>query len=157
MSLQKFCERPVVTISSAVSIVEACQMMWGKNVGCVIAIDAGKPCGILTDRDAALKIVRERKDPQQTTVREIMTPNLVCIGVDKTLHELTTLMRQHHVRRVPIVDGGEKVIGMVTLDDLLMLVGEEMSDLGQGISGALFSQPTTTEEGFPFAEWELYR
>ena len=53
--------------------------------------------------------------------------------------------------------GGEKVIGMVTLDDLVMLLGEEMSDLGQGISGALFSQPAAAEEGFPFAEWELYR
>jgi hypothetical protein len=51
----------------------------------------------------------------------------------------------------------KKVIGLVTLDDLLMLLGEEMSDLGQGISGALFSQPTVAEEGFPFAEWELYR
>jgi CBS domain-containing protein len=138
MSLQKFCERPLVTISSAMSIVEACQMMWEKNVGCVIAIDAGKPCGILTDRDAALKIVREKKDPQQTTVREIMTPNLVCIGVDKPLHELTTLMRQHLVRRVPIVNEGKKVIGLVTLDDLLMLLGEEMSDLGQASLG-LFS------------------
>jgi CBS domain-containing protein len=157
VSLQKFCERPVVTIAPEMTIVEACQRMWEKNVGCVIAIDAGKPCGILTDRDAALKVVRERKDPQQTTVREIMTANPVCLRVDKTLHELTTLMRQHQVRRVPIVDGGEQVIGMVTLDDLLMLLGEEMSDLGQGISGTLFSPPTTTEEGFPFAEWELYR
>ena len=106
MSLQKFCERPVVTISPEMTIVEACHMMWEKNVGCVVAVEAGKLCGILTDRDAALKVVREQKDPQQTMVRNIMTANPACIRVDKTLHELTTLMRQHHVRRVPIVDGG---------------------------------------------------
>ncbi len=156
MSLQQFCQRPVVTVSPEMSIVEACHLMWEKNVGCVVAVEARKPCGMLTDRDAALKVVRERKDPQQTQVREIMTANPACIKVDKTLHELTTLMRQHHVRRVPIVDGDEKVMGMVTLDDIVMLLGEEMSDLGQGISGAVVRPETPVEEGFPVYEWELY-
>lgn len=156
MSLQQFCQRPVVTVSPEMCIVEACHQMWENNVGCVVAVEAGKPCGILTDRDTALKMVRERKDPQQTQVREIMTANPACIAVDKTLHELTTLMRQHHVRRVPIVDRDEQVIGMVTLDDLMMLLGEEMADLGQGIARTVVSKATTGEEGFPFEEWRFY-
>jgi CBS domain-containing protein len=107
MSLQKFCQWPVVTITPEMTVATACQRMWEKNIGCVVAVEAGKLCGILTDRDIALKVVRERKDPQQTTVREIMTANPACIKVDKPLHELTTLMRQHLVRRVPIVNGGK--------------------------------------------------
>ncbi len=67
-----------------------------------------------------------------------MTINPTRIPVSKTLHDLTALMHSHHVRRVPIVDGGDKVVGMVTLDDLLMLLGQEMADIGQGVSGALF-------------------
>ncbi len=154
MSLQKFCQRPVVTISPEMSLVDACQTMWEKNVGCVVVIDAGKPCGMLTDRDAALRVICEHRDPQQTTVQDIMTADPACIGVDKTLHELTTFMRHHHVRRVPIVDQEERVIGMVTLDDLLMLLGTEMSDIGQGVFAPLVNQPTVDDEGYIHAEWE---
>jgi CBS domain-containing protein len=141
MSLQKFCARPVVTISPEQPIVEACQLLRDKNVGCLVAVDSEKPCGILTDRDIALKVIGEKKDPQRTKVRDIMTTNPTCISVTKTLHDLTALMHSHHVRRVPIVDGKDKVLGMVTLDDLLMLLGQEMADIGQGVSGALFRPP----------------
>jgi CBS domain-containing protein len=138
MSLQKFCEQPVVTISPEMTMVEACQLMWEKNIGCVVVVETGKACGMLTDRDVALKVVRERKDPQQTTVREIMTANPACIRVDKTLQELTNLMRRHHVRRVPIVDDWNKPIGIVTFDDVLSLLSEEMSDMRQTVTEAFF-------------------
>jgi CBS domain-containing protein len=142
MSLQKFCERPVVTVSLEQNIVEACQLMREKNVGCLVAVEGEKLRGILTDRDIALKVTAEKKDPQQTKVRDIMTANPTRIVVSKTLHDLTALMHTHHVRRVPIMDGADKVLGMVTLDDLLILLGQELADIGQGVSGALFRQPT---------------
>jgi CBS domain-containing protein len=155
MSLQKFCDRPVVTIAPAQSIVEACQLMRDNNVGCLVAVEAEKLCGILTDRDIALQVSGEKKDPQQTKVRDIMTANPTRIAVSKTLHDLTTLMHSHHVRRIPIVDRGDKVLGMVTLDDLLMLLGQEMADLGQGVSGALFRhpEPAGQEEGPQPLQW----
>ncbi|MBI3796305.1 MAG: CBS domain-containing protein, partial [Deltaproteobacteria bacterium] len=142
MSLQKFCERPVVTVSLEQNIVEACRLMREKNVGCLVAVEGEKLRGILTDRDIALKVTADKKDPQQTKVRDIMTANPTRIVVSKTLHDLTALMHTHHVRRVPIMDGADKVLGMVTLDDLLILLGQELADIGQGVSGALFRQPT---------------
>jgi CBS domain-containing protein len=142
MSLQKFCERPVVTVSLEQNIVEACRLMREKNVGCLVAVEGEKLRGILTDRDIALKVTAEKKDPQQTKVRDIMTANPTRIVVSKTLHDLTALMHTHHVRRVPIMDGADKVLGMVTLDDLLILLGQELADIGQGVSGALFRQPS---------------
>ena len=75
MSLQKFCERPVVTVSPEQNITAACQLLREKNVGCLVAVENGKLCGILTDRDIALKVSGEKKDPQQTTVRAVMTEN----------------------------------------------------------------------------------
>jgi predicted transcriptional regulator len=127
-------------------IVEACLLMGEKNVGCLVAVEGEKLRGILTDRDIALKVTGAQKDPQQTKVRDIMTANPTRIAVSKTLHDLTALMHSQHVRRVPIVDGGEKVLGMVSLDDLLILLGQEMADIGQGVSGALFRQPALAEE-----------
>ena len=126
-----------------------------KNVGCLVAVEGEKLHGILTDRDIALKVTAEKTDPQQTKVRDIMTANPTRIAVSKTLHDLTALMHAHHVRRVPIMDGGDKVLGMVTLDDLLILLGQELADIGQGVSGALFRQPTPAgEEESPLPlEW----
>ena len=141
MSLQRFCQRPVVTIAPEQNIIEACRLLREKNVGCLIAEEGGKLRGILTDRDIAIKVTGENRNPQQTKVREIMTANPISIPMNRTLHDLTTLMHNQHVRRVPIVDSGDKVMGLVTLDDLLILLGEEMADLGQGISGALFHKP----------------
>jgi CBS domain-containing protein len=141
MSLQRFCQKPVVTIMLDQNIVEACGLLREKNVGCLIVEENGKLRGILTDRDIALKVTGQKRDPQQTKVREIMTANPASIPVNRTLHDLTTLMHTQHVRRVPIVDSNEKVVGVVTLDDLLILLGEELADLGQGISGALFYKP----------------
>lgn len=138
MSLHKFCQRLVVTVTPERSIMDACRLLEENNVGCLVVEESGRICGILTDRDIALKIAGKGKDPEQTKVHEIMTADPVCISVDRSLHDLTSLMHSHHVRRVPIVDGSDEVIGIVTLDDLIALLGEEMSDMGGAVSEAFF-------------------
>jgi CBS domain-containing protein len=146
MSLERFCQRSVVSLSPEQNIVEACRLLQDNNVGCLVVLEKGALCGILTDRDIALKVSGQGKVPEQTTVREVMTPNPAYIHVDRTLHQLTTLMHNRHVRRVPIVDAQEKLVGLVTLDDLLMLLSEEFSDLREGISVALLGKPQEAEE-----------
>ena len=136
MSLQEFCRKPVVTISPEKSITDACRMLREKNIGCIIAENDGKLCGILTDRDIALKVAGEKRDPEKTKVDEVMTGNPVRISVDKGLHDLTALMHSHHVRRIPIVDGMDTTLGIVTLDDLIALLGDEMSEIGRAVSEA---------------------
>jgi len=137
MSLRTFCRKRVVTISPERSVAEACWLMKEKNVGCLIAENHGKLCGIITDRDIALKVTGEEKDPLTTMVEEIMTSDPVRISVDKDLPELVALMHSHHVRRVPIVDQTGLTLGIVTLDDLIALFGYEMSELGKAVSEGL--------------------
>jgi CBS domain-containing protein len=134
MSLQTFCGKRLATISPERSIAEACWLMKEKNVGCLIAEHQGKLCGIITDRDIALKVTGEEKDPLTNMVQEIMTSDPVRISVDKDLPDLVSLMHSRHVRRVPIVDGAELTLGIVTLDDLIALFGYEMSEIGRAIS-----------------------
>jgi CBS domain-containing protein len=145
MSLQKFCERPVITILPEQSVLEACQLLRNKNVGCLLAVEDGKLRGILTDRDIALNVAGTRKDPQQTKVRDIMTVNPVSIPVNRKLSDLTALMHARHVRRMPIVDAHENVIGLITLDDLLVLLSNEMVDMRETVSAGLFSRPALIE------------
>jgi CBS domain-containing protein len=94
----------------------------------------GKLCGILTDRDIALKVTGEQREPGTTRVEEVMTPDPVRISVNKDLQHLTSLMHAFHVRRVPVVDGYDTTLGIITLDDLIALLGDEMSEIGKAIS-----------------------
>jgi CBS domain-containing protein len=153
MSLQRFCQRPIVTVAPEHTIATACQLLEDHNIGCLLVEEQGKLCGILTDRDVALRVTGHRRDPEQTTVRQVMSGNPVAISVESTVHALTALMQTRRVRRVPIIDETGRAIGIVTLDDLLALLGDEMSDMGQAISDAFFRKPPAAEDETEEFHW----
>jgi CBS domain-containing protein len=134
MSLESFCRKPVVKILPEKNVAEACQVMEQNNIGCLVVENNGKLCGIITDRDIALKVAGRLRDPQKTTVEEIMTADPIRISVDKDLRHLTSLMHAFHVRRLPIVNGHDIIVGIVTLDDIIALIANEMSEIGKAIS-----------------------
>jgi len=134
MSLRAFCKKRVVTISPERSIAEACWIMKDKNIGCLVAESHGKLCGILTDRDIALKVTGEDKDPLTTMIDEVMTRDPVRISVNRNVRELVSLMHTQHVRRVPIVDGLDTPLGMVTMDDLIAHAAYASAELGKTVS-----------------------
>src|SRR3970282_275242 len=133
MSLENFCRKPLIKVSPETNVAEACRLMEQNNVGSLVAEKDGKLCGIITDRDIALRVVGALKDPQATLAKEVMTPDPIRISVDKTLRHLTSLMHAYHVRRVPVVNGFDTTVGIVTLDDLIAELGDEMSDIGKAI------------------------
>jgi len=134
MSLQSYCRKPLIRIAPDANVTEACQLMEQNNVGCLIAEREGRLCGIVTDRDIALRVAGAKRDPDQTLIKDIMTPDPVRISVDKDLRQLTAMMHAYHVRRVPIVNGFDTTVGIVTLDDLIAQLGDEMSEIGKAIS-----------------------
>ena len=97
-------------------------------------VSDGKLVGIVTDRDIAFRVAGAKRDPDKSLVKDIMTPDPICISVDKDLRQLTAMMHAYHVRRVPIVDGLDTTLGIVTLDDLIAQLGDEMSEIGKAIS-----------------------
>ena len=134
MSLHQFCRKPVAKVSPEQNIAETCRLMQQKNVGCIVVESAGKLTGIITDRDIALKVAGAARDPYTTKVEEIMSPDPIRISVDRDLRSLTALLHAYHIRRVPIVDSFDEVLGIVTLDDLIGLLGDEMSEIGKAIA-----------------------
>ncbi|HTM08720.1 MAG TPA: CBS domain-containing protein [Verrucomicrobiae bacterium] len=137
MSLREFCQREVIGISPDADILEACKLMRENNIGSVVVLESGKLRGILTDRDIALKVTGTNNDPRTTKARDVMTQNPVRISVDKELQHLTNVMRVHHVRRVPIVDDANQVLGIVTMDDVVARISAEIFDLGNTIAETL--------------------
>jgi len=133
MSLHSYCRKPVVRISPETNITEACRLMEQNNIGCLIAEREGKLCGIITDRDIALRVTGAQRDPDKTKVEDVMTPDPIRVSVDKDLHHLTALMHAYHVRRVPIVKGFDTTLGIVTLEDLIAQLGSNISEIGKAI------------------------
>jgi CBS domain-containing protein len=133
MSLHSYCRKPVVRISPETNITEACRLMEQNNIGCLIAEREGKLCGIITDRDIALRVTGAKRDPDKTKIEDVMTPDPIRVSVDKDLHHLTALMHAYHVRRVPIVQGFDTTLGIVTLDDLIAQLGSNISEIGRAI------------------------
>ncbi len=138
MSLQNFCRKPLVKVSPDTNITKACRLMAKNKVGCLVAEKDGELCGIITDRDIALRVAGARKDPQETLVKDVMTPDPIRISADKDLPQLMALMHAHHVRRMPIVNGFSTTLGIVTFDDLIAQVGNQMSEMGKTIAEEFF-------------------
>ena len=106
--------------------------MKDKNIGCLVVESHDKLCGILTDRDIAMKVTGDNRDPLTTMVEEVMTRDPVCISVD--LPDLISLMQIKQARRIPSMDSLKTVLGIVTMDDLIALLGNEISQIGKLVS-----------------------
>ena len=98
---------------------EAAQIMDSQNVGSVPVVEGDRLVGIVTDRDLAVRVVAAGLDPKQTPVGEIATANLHSATADESLDEVYERMAVWRVRRIPVVDQDEKVIGMLAQADLV--------------------------------------
>jgi len=118
----------VVTADAEASVDELASTLKERNVGSVVVTRDDEPVGIVTDRDLALEVVTKRLD-FDTTAKEVMTRDPVTVTEDTGVAELSERMKHGRVRRIPIVDDEGKLTGIVTLDDLVVLLEGEMEDL----------------------------
>ena len=116
------------TIESNQTIVDAAKLMKTEDVGLVPIVEGQKLIGTITDRDIAIKVVAEGKDPQSIKVQEIASTNLVTVDPHQDLDEALRLMARHQVRRLPVVEEDGKIVGVVAQAD----VAEHASDQQTG-------------------------
>jgi Mg/Co/Ni transporter MgtE len=114
-------------------------------MGLTVLLGSAIACLANSPPDIALRVTGEGRSPERTTVRKVMTPEPIHIAVDKSLHELTALMYTHRVRRIAAVDGDHQVVGVVTLDDVLALLGEEMSDMARTVLESFLHKPLAAD------------
>ncbi len=137
MSIGEICNRQVTVTYRHVVLSEAARTMRETHVGCLIVVDESGnrriPVGIITDRDIAVKVVAMDLDARTLSVGEAMTSEPVVARVHDSELETLRLMRRHGVRRVPVVDGTGGLIGIVTIDDVLSRVAEELGELAVAI------------------------
>ena len=123
MKLKDLCVLDVAFCTPDVTVVEAARLMRQHHSGDLVVLDDAdeerEPVGIITDRDIVLEVLAKGRDPGRTTVREIMSTQLVLASDSEDYAEALQRMATHGVRRVPVVDDKRCVLGIVTLDDML--------------------------------------
>ncbi|WP_135827144.1 CBS domain-containing protein [Halorussus ruber] len=129
MTVQDIARDEVVTTQPSASIADVAATMREENVGCVVVAEDGRPTGVVTDRDVALRIVADGESPEEMTAGDVMTGDPATIPTDAGVFELTEAMSAAAVRRMPVVDDGGSLAGIVTLDDLNRLLVDEMGEL----------------------------
>ncbi|MEF8838083.1 MAG: CBS domain-containing protein [Haloarculaceae archaeon] len=98
------------------------------GIGSIVVEEDMEPVGIVTDRDLAMRLDSTDRAASEVTAAEIMTENPITVEEDVGLLELTALMREHSVRRMPVTRDGT-LVGIITLDDLVQLLATELSNL----------------------------
>ncbi len=129
MSLGNLCRREVVVVDQGTPIKEAVKFMEEKNIGSVIVVGGGKPVGIVTDRDILLRVVNKGLDPEKSSVDDVMTKEIVTLKEGMGLFEALEQVKGKGIRRFPIVDARGNLKGIMTLDDIIYLLGKEMADV----------------------------
>jgi CBS domain-containing protein len=135
MAIGEFCNREVVFATREMGLPEAAQLMRKYHVGDLVVVDEvdgkRKPVGIVTDRDIVIEIIAKSLDIDEFSVGDIMGPQLVSVQETEGVFETIRLMRAKGVRRIPVVNQQGELIGIVSADDILDLLAEEMAELAK--------------------------
>jgi CBS domain-containing protein len=135
--LGKLSTKPVVTASAQMTVDEAARAMRSKNVGALVVVNAGRPVGMLTDRDIAIEVVARGLDPDSVRVGDVMNKKPVTIREDLGIFDAAKAFARTGVRRLPVVTKTGVLVGVIALDDLIMLLGNELGHLAGAVSAGL--------------------
>ena len=137
MNLMEIVRNEPVTVDPQQPLANVTALMDDKNVGAVVVIDDKKKVvGIITDRDIALAL-GSGQVTTATPVAEIMTRDVYTIWQDQGIFNATQYMMGHKVRRLPIVDRQDHLLGMVSADDLVGLFARELLNVAKSLEPAL--------------------
>ncbi|MDE2389554.1 MAG: CBS domain-containing protein [Betaproteobacteria bacterium] len=135
MSVGKICNREVIVIQRDATIVEAAKLMRQHHVGAIIVVEKRNglqvPVGVVTDRDLVVEVLATELDEKVITVGDIMAPEVFTIKESMASYEAIEFMRRKTARRLPVVDDAGELTGILTLDDALQLLSEELLDLAK--------------------------
>jgi len=114
----------IFSVSPETTVYDTLMLMADKNIGAVLVLDEGKLVGIMSERDYARKVVLKGKFSKEIPVKEIMSPNVICIEPDQTINNTKAVMIQKRIRHLPVMEN-DKLLGIVSIGDVVDAVLEE--------------------------------
>ncbi|NCW98768.1 MAG: CBS domain-containing protein [Betaproteobacteria bacterium] len=117
----------LIHTNPAVSVKDAMALMVDKKIHCLVVFEDEKMCGIISDRDYAHKIVAKGLDPEQLSVGDIMTKNVITISREATIADCMRIMSERHFRHLPVAEG-DAVVGMISMSDVMRVMMAHADD-----------------------------
>lgn len=109
----------LTTASPNDTVLSVLQLMATHNIGAVLVLDGEKLVGIFSERDYARKIILHGKASKDTKVSEIMSDKVLYVTLDRSVDECMAIMSEKHFRHLPVMDDQQKVVGIVSIGDLV--------------------------------------
>ena len=136
MLVEAIMQTAPATVDRDHTVLRAARLMREKDVGSVVVVDdKGRPVGMLTDRDLAVKVLGDGKSPE-TPVDEVMSHPVFAVSRDALVFDTLREMARRHVHRMPVIDGETKhIVGIVTAESALMLLTTELANIADVMSG----------------------
>ena len=135
MSAGEDCNREVIIVEPAISVTEAAVLMRRHHVGDLVVVEKegeeAIPIGIITDRDIVIEVMAQKLNPDSLTVKDIMSTDPVRVAETVSLLDTLELMKQRGVRRVLVVADSGGLQGLLSADDAVELIAEQINDLTQ--------------------------
>jgi CBS domain-containing protein len=136
MSILDICQDEVIFTGGDSTVEDAASLMKSYNIGALIVTENNEPVGIITDRDIVVNVVAEGDDASAVKIKEVMSDNLLVVSFDEGIYETIEKMKARNVRRAPVIDAFGKLIGIVSVDDLIPYLISE----GNSISSLIKNQ-----------------
>jgi CBS domain-containing protein len=138
MPIGEICVRDVVVAGPETPVREAAQLMAKHHVGNLVVVREESlghvvPIGIITDRDIVRNVVAQELDETMFTIGDLLARDVITVPEDTGVFECMQQMRLNGIRRMPVVEASGSLVGIISLDDLIQLLAEEMSELSKVI------------------------
>ena len=108
----------VITTGKQATVLDAALLMNQHRIGALVVVEEDRVIGMFTERDVLQRVVAGQRDPARTTVEEVMTTEVACSTPETSLAEARGAMKNRRIRHLPVVDGEQQLLGMVSIGDL---------------------------------------
>ena len=139
MDIGKICQKKVVTVRKSEELIRAAELMRERHVGYLVVVESDladgldRPIGVITDRDIVVTVVARAADPSALLVGDVMTQQPVTVSENDSIEKALQEMRRIGVRRLPVLGRRGEITGVVSLDDILDVVADEVANLAGSV------------------------
>ena len=134
MPVADYCTSRTETASPGETLRALAERMDRQGVGCVVVLDQERVRGVVTDRDVAMAVLAAGRDADATPAASLLGREPIVVHAERPLRVAGGLMRRHGLRRLPVVDANGRLVGIVSRDDLIQLLGRELSGMAATLS-----------------------
>ena len=108
----------VISVEPQATVMEAAVLMNHYHIGFLVVIDGERPVGVFSERDILRRVVVARLDPGKTLVHKVMSTEMLVCNLTTSMEEARSVMKNRHIRHLPVVDEKDRLVGIVSIGDL---------------------------------------